>query len=60
MKFWRKSRAVTQVKMCKKKMCNNPKLDFVNMNAYKKFGEKMSVSSLDIEQKQNFDINQGP
>ena len=25
--------------------CNNPKLDLVNMNAYIKFGENMSVSS---------------
>ena len=34
--------------------CNNPKLDLVNMNAYIKFGDKMSVSSQDIEWKQNF------
>ena len=31
-------------------MCNNPKLDLVNINAYIKFGE-------DIEQKQNFGVN---
>ena len=40
--------------------CNNPKPDPVNLNAYIKFGEKMSVSSEDIEQKQKFGVNQGP
>ena len=40
--------------------CNNPKLDLVNMNAYMKFGENMSVSSQDIEPTQNFAVNQGP
>ena len=28
-------------------MCNNPKLDLVNMNAYIKFGENKSSSSQD-------------
>ena len=41
-------------------MCNNPKLDLVNINAYIKFGENMSSSSQDIELKQNFCVNQGP
>ena len=40
--------------------CNNPKLDLVNMNAYMKFGENMSVSSQDNEPTQNFAVNQGP
>ena len=39
--------------------CNNLKLDPVNMNAYIKFGENMSVSSEDIDRKQNFGVNQG-
>ena len=39
---------------------NNPKLDFVNMNAYMKFGEILSIGSQDIEQKRNSDVNQGP
>ena len=39
---------------------NNPKLDLVNMNAYIKFGEKISVSSQDIERKRYFVVNQGP
>ena len=41
-------------------MCDNPKIDLVNINAYIKFDEKMSVSSQDIERKQNFGINHGP
>ena len=41
-------------------MCNNPKIDLVNMNAYIKFGEIMSICSQDIELKQNFGVNQGP
>ena len=44
----------------RKMTCNNPKPDPVNMNAYIKFGENISVSSEDIEQKQKFDVNQGP
>ena len=36
-------------------MCNNPKLDLVNMNAYIKFGEILSICSKDIERKQNYD-----
>ena len=41
-------------------MCNNPNVDDVNMNAYIKFGEILSISSQDIEGKQNFGVNQGP
>ena len=39
---------------------NNPKLDLVNINAHKKFGQILSMSSQDIEWKQDFDLNQGP
>ena len=49
--------SVTNVR---KRMCNNPKLDFVNMNAYIKFGEILSICSQDIEGKQIFGVNQGP
>ena len=38
-----------------KMMCNNPNLYFVNINAYTKFGEILSVCSKDIEQKQYYD-----
>ena len=41
-------------------MCNNPNDDLVNMNAYIKFGEILSICSQDIERKQNFGINKGP
>ena len=40
--------------------CNNAKLDIVNMNAYIKFDEILSVGSQDIERKQNSDVNQVP
>ena len=39
----------------RKRMCNNPKLDLVNMNAYIIFSEKLSVCSEDIEWKPNYD-----
>ena len=41
-------------------MCNNPMLDLVNINAYIKFGEILSICSKDIEPKQNSGLNQGP
>ena len=40
--------------------CYNTKLDHVNMNAYIKFGENLSICSQDIERKPNFYIFQGP
>ena len=43
-----------------KMSCDNPNIDLVNMNAYIKFDEILSISSQDIERKQNFGINQGP
>ena len=43
-----------------KMICNNPKVDLVNMNAYIKFGEILSIGCQDIEGKRNLDINQGP
>ena len=41
-------------------MCNNPKLDLVNMNAYIKFGEILSIGPQNIEWKQNFCVNSPP
>ena len=41
-------------------LCNNPKLDLVNMIAYIKFDEILSIGSQDIERKQNFGVNKGP
>ena len=43
-----------------KMMCDNPKLDLVNTNAYLKFCEKMAIGSQDIERQLNFGVNQGP
>ena len=37
-------------------LCNNPKLDLVNMNAYIKFGEILPIGSRDIEWKRNFGV----
>ena len=41
--------------------CDNRNVDLVNMNAYIRFGEILSIngSSQDIERKQNFGINKG-
>ena len=58
-KFWHKS-AITLVQMCPKMTCNNAKLDLVNMNPYKKFGEILSNGFQDIERKRNFGLHQGP
>ena len=45
-------------------MRHHPYLDLVNMNAYMKFNEILSICSQDIEWKSNAehnsDINQGP
>ena len=43
----------------RKMMCNDSKLEIVNMNAYIKFGENLSICSLDIERKRFFRLNQG-
>ena len=43
---WHTSRVITLIQMCKKRhMCNNPKLDLVNMLACLKFGESLSIGS---------------
>ena len=41
-------------------MVNNPNIDLVNINAYMKFGEILSICSQDIERKRKSDVNQGP
>ena len=48
------------VKILRKMTGNNPKLDVVNVDVYTKFGQILSIRSQDIEQKQNYDVNQGP
>ena len=39
---------------------NNPNIDHVNIKAYIKFGEILSICFKDIEWKQISDIDQGP
>ena len=43
-----------------KMLCNNTNVDLLNLNAYIKFGEILSICSQDIERKQNYGVNQGP
>ena len=38
----------------------NTNVDIVNDNVFTKFGLILSIRSQDIEQKPNFDVNQGP
>ena len=38
----------------------NINVDLVNDNVFTKFGLILSIRSQDIEQKPNFDVNQGP
>ena len=40
--------------------CTDPKIDVVNINAYLKFCEILSIYSQDIEGKQTFGVNQAP
>ena len=39
---------------------SNPNLDLVNISAYIKFGEILSICSQDIERKRNSGLNQRP
>ena len=48
------------VKIFRKMMGNNPKLDLVNVDVHIKFGQILSSHSQDIERKGNSDLNQGP
>ena len=48
------------VKILRKMMGNNPKVDLVNVAVHTKFGQSLSIRSQDIERKQNSDVNQGP
>ena len=48
------------VKILRKMMGNNPKVDLVNVDVHTKFGRILSICSQDIERKRNSDVNQGP
>ena len=54
MEFLCKSRAITLVQMCEKMSCDNPYVGLVNINAYLKYGEILSISSQDIMRKHFF------
>ena len=43
-----------------KLICNNPRLDLSNINAYARFGQIPSIRSQDIGQKRNSGVNQRP
>ena len=47
------------VKILQKITGNNPKLDLVNVDVHKKFGQILSIRFQDIERKRNSDVNQG-
>ena len=51
--FWAQIKDHNSGTNVRKKACNNPKLDLVNMNTYINFGGNMSISSQDIERKRN-------
>ena len=48
------------VKILRKMMGNNPKLDLVNVDVHTKFGRILSIRSQDMERKRNSNVNQGP
>ena len=47
------------IKILQKIKGNNPKLDLVSVDVHTKFGQILTISSQDIERKQNSDDNQG-
>ena len=51
---------INSVKILRKMMGNNPKLDLVNVDVHTEFGWILSIRSQDIERKRNSDVNQGP
>ena len=44
----------------RKTKINNTNLDLVTENVYTNFRLNLSIRSQDVEQKPNFDVNQGP
>ena len=67
LKILSKNRILTSIKgrnsvanLRKKTKIYNTNLDLVTDNVYTNFGLILSIRSQDIEQKTNFDINQGP
>ena len=66
LKILSKNQILTSIKGCnsvanlRKTKIYNTNLDLVTDNVYTNFGLILSIRSQDIEQKPNFDVNQGP
>ena len=66
LKIWSKNLILESIKgrnsvaNLRKTKIYNTNLDLVTDNVYTNFGLILSIRSQDIEQKPNFDINQGP
>ena len=66
LKIWSKNLILESIKgrnsiaNLRKTKIYNTNIDLVTDNVYTNFGLILSIRSQDIEQKQNFDINQGP
>ena len=53
-------KGLNSVESLQKTKIYNTNLDLVTDNVYTNFGLILSIRSQDIEQKPNFDVNQGP
>ena len=66
LKIWSKNLILESIKgrnsvaNLQKKTIYNTNVDLVNDNVYTNFGLILSIRSQEIEQKPNFDVNQGP
>ena len=66
LKIWNKNQLLASIKgrnsvaSLRKTTIYNTNIDFVNDDVYTKFGHILSIRSQDIEQKPNYDVNQGP
>ena len=66
LKIWSKNPILTSIKgsysvaNLRKTMIYNTNVDLVNKNVHTKFGLNLSIHFQDIEQKLNYDVNQGP
>ena len=62
LKILSKNQILTSIKghNLRKTKIYNTNLDLVTDNVYTNFGLILSIRSQDIEQKPNFDVNQGP
>ena len=66
LKIWSKNQILTSIKghnsvaNLRKTKINNTNLDPVTDNVYTNFRLNLSICSQDVEQKPNFDVNQGP